>query len=417
MTSILDIQKMVNDGSLWLAIIAINMTIIGLTSLAETKNIIGVDYGKYLIKFYKILGIIRMYYLLVLFAMINIISLISMFTTIQVIRTVNFVILLLSVIFAIYYFFAFILIENPKVKRQIYRSELLGMYYKSNNITNFEADKITNINNGWRTEKRLSTNVISYFNLFNRETQIAFEEIFGPDSIIYDYSNKNTYYWKKTFQLEPFDYKSNSGLMHLSHEFFQLYRYSELQEKWLLEILRLFNLEYSKGRKDYRLDNVLRVMAHINRFGNCKNLFSYKFLEYLKPYICDVLTNDNETLNNTIEKQKFLMKELVVYVLKVISKYEDREFYRVAVDLFNELISVEKNRCSSNINERIDILFEEVKKYKNDLVSDFTTEIYNIYYRQNIENKRSKEFIINLLNECGEKSKSFIIKKEELFIS
>ncbi|WP_165976170.1 hypothetical protein [Bacillus salipaludis] len=45
MKAIIDFNRIINDVSLIMAIIAINMTIIGLTSLAETKKIIGVDYG------------------------------------------------------------------------------------------------------------------------------------------------------------------------------------------------------------------------------------------------------------------------------------------------------------------------------------------------------------------------------------
>lgn len=41
------------DNSLILAIIAINMTIIGLTSLADAKTVIGVNYGDFLIRKFK----------------------------------------------------------------------------------------------------------------------------------------------------------------------------------------------------------------------------------------------------------------------------------------------------------------------------------------------------------------------------
>ena len=42
-------MKLELDSNILLTMISINMTIIGLTSLAEKKTIIGVDYGKYLI--------------------------------------------------------------------------------------------------------------------------------------------------------------------------------------------------------------------------------------------------------------------------------------------------------------------------------------------------------------------------------
>ena len=46
------------------------MTVIGLTSLAELKNVIGIDYGKFLLRKYKIFGVIRVYHLLVVFGVI-----------------------------------------------------------------------------------------------------------------------------------------------------------------------------------------------------------------------------------------------------------------------------------------------------------------------------------------------------------
>ncbi|MFJ8246318.1 hypothetical protein [Peribacillus asahii] len=46
----INVQKIGYDSSLIMAMIAINMTIIGLTSLAEFKKVIGIDYGSFLIK-------------------------------------------------------------------------------------------------------------------------------------------------------------------------------------------------------------------------------------------------------------------------------------------------------------------------------------------------------------------------------
>lgn len=56
-------DSIIFDNGLIISIIAINMTVIGLTSLAEMKNIIGIDYGKFLLRKYKIFGFIRVYHL------------------------------------------------------------------------------------------------------------------------------------------------------------------------------------------------------------------------------------------------------------------------------------------------------------------------------------------------------------------
>lgn len=367
MEQFINISELVNDGSVWLAIIAINMTIIGLTSLAESKNIIGVDYGKFLIKFYKVIGNVRIYHLLILFAMINVTSLFSMFIMDYSIRLINFLILVLSLVFAIYYFFAYILIENYRVKKQIHISELLGMYYKSSDVTTFEADLLTNMSNGSRTNKRLSTNVINYFDVYNSESQQAFEEVFGPKSILYSEDRKIKNHWKKIYDEEPFDYTLCGDIRHISHEFFQMYRYSELQEKWLLEILNLFNREYTKNNPVAKLDNLIRVMAHINRFGYCDNLFKYKFLEYYSSYIYDALKSINETdikgIKNFAEKEIFFYKNLLSYLYKTITYNYEATFKNTSKKILLGLIENEEYQIYISKKDKLKML---VKNYNTE---------------------------------------------------
>lgn len=419
MYNILDINKLVFNHSIWLTIIAINMTVIGLTSLAETKKIIGVDYGKFLIKSYKLFGILRIYYLLIIFASINIVSLFSMFVSVGFFRSFNFLALLLSLVFAIFYFFSFILIENPSVKRQIHISQLLGLYYKSDDVSTFDADLYVKMNNGWRSDKRLATNVISYFNIFNSESQHAFKEIFGPRSLLYDESKKNLRLWRKRFGLIPYDYKSKYGLFHISHEFFQLFRYSELQEKWILEILRLFNCDYSEKSQEIRLDNLLRVMAHINQFGKCENLFSYKFFEYLSPYIYDVLSYKKMAINHCEDKiktkEEFLLNELVIYIFKVLAKKEDETFYRTALSLCNKIILFYSNNNFLNVNKVIIIPFKYLNRYKCEKNKDFVTELFNTYLIQDISDKISVIDIVRLMRETEVNKSKSLVTKMDLF--
>ena len=175
----INLKDTIFDNSLIIAIIAINMTIIGLTSLAETKRIIGVDYGKFLVKKYRIFNKVRIYELLIVFAIVNMTSLFLMFLQYYEFRIINFLLLMVSLIFAIYYFFAYIISENRLVKKQIYEDELLGLYYENDNYHHQEADVLTEMSGGSRTSRKLSTNVIGYFNTYNSESQRAFEEIFG----------------------------------------------------------------------------------------------------------------------------------------------------------------------------------------------------------------------------------------------
>ena len=398
MIDLIDFNSMVNDGSVWLAIIAINMTIIGLTSLAETKNVIGIDYGKYLIKSYKVVGSIRIYHLLVLFAIINVVSLLSMFIMNPVFRTVNFTILIISLVFAIYYFFSYILVENNRVRKQIIKSELLGMYYDNNHVTNFEADLITHMKNGYRTNKRLSTDVILFFDKFNTEAQKSFEEVFGPRSVLYDDSKRNKNYWKKHFDEVPYNYSVTKDINHISHEFFQLYRYSELQEKWLLEILRLFSEDHVKDYPEQKLNNLIRVIAHVNTFGKQENLYSYKFLEYLSPYIKGALSStcDDMSMSHRLEKENFLMKSLFTYIIKTIDEKNDKAFYKMSISVYKKLFVEGIFIGKSNCHDHIDILFNVVKDYESTQTKAFAIEVYTFYQTLALSDKRSVKDIQKL---------------------
>ncbi|GAD79486.1 hypothetical protein [Vibrio ezurae] len=415
----IDIHELVTDGSVWLAIIAINMTIIGLTSLAESKSVIGIDYGQYLIKSYKVLFNVKIYHLLVIFALINIFSLFSMFTTIYSVRVINLVILILSLAFAIYYFFAYILIKNPRVNNQIYMDELLGIYYDSNDKTNFEADIITEMSNGWRTDKRISSNLISYFDKYNAESREVFGEIFGPKSIIYTKNKTIRKYWSKNYNLNAFNYHSSQGGVHISHEFFQLYRYSELQEKWLLEILSIFNKEYSANFKESRIDNIIRILAHINRFGRCDNLYGYKFLEYLSAYVYDALevqssSDKKDIIKNRKAKEAFLINELFQYIINTLETRNDPLFYNASVEICKRLIVNSKYNNYCDCNDKIESIINISRQIKGDFIEQFISEVVYHYLSSGINVRYDLNEIKSLIN-IEEKNDSIQTLKWELY--
>ena len=409
---------MTNDNSAFFAIIAINMTVIGLTSLAETKNIIGVDYGKFLVRSYKVFNTIRIYYLLILFALINVVSLIFLFTENETYRVNNIKILLVSLIFAIYYFFAYVIVENRFVKQQIYAQELLGLYYDSDQVTNFEADLIAKMSNGSRTEKKLSSNVITYFNAFNNESQKAFEEVFGPASIIYKNSRRIKRFWKKKVGKTNYNYVNVDGHSHISHEFFQLYRYSDLQEKWLLEILRLFNGSYTIDYQEMRLNNILRILAHINRFGYVENLYKYKFLEYLTPYIMEGLDLGKEKKydkNHRSDQEKFAIKQLCKYIFFSVSKYEDKIFFNTAINTLNQVINNEEYHGILQINDRLIILLEEACHYDHPMIKELVTCIYNNYWEVEIKNKLVIQQVKAIMNNRKDSNTCVKYQVEDIF--
>lgn len=309
------------DYNAWIAIIAINMTIIGLTSLAEKRLIIGVEYGTYLTDKFKVFGVVRFYTLLVVFALINCGALIAMCIDCQILRLIFFVLLIVSLFFAIYYLFGFILRPHKTLVREIYMQEVLGLYVNSDKENNFAADNLVGIKGGDRTSKKLSSNVIDYFNDFNSNTIHDFSLLFGPESIVYSKSKKTQRYWKRLGLDGPHDYsvvgssESDKRINHISWEFFQLFRYSDLQDKWLLEILHLFNDgSYANSFPLLRLYNVARSIGQINRVGATPGLFKYKFLDYFSKYLFEALCTSSANEKHQLDVEKYVYVQLAQYM-------------------------------------------------------------------------------------------------------
>lgn len=308
-------EKIIFDTSLIFAIIAINMTVIGLTSLAEMKNVVGIDYGKFLLRKYKIWGFIRVYYLLIVFALINVASLFLIIVPNYNFRLLHFWSLIVSLIFAIYYFFTYIIVESKRVKKQIYEQEILGLYYNSNEPTTYGPDIISKVNDGSRTHKKMSSNIIHYFNTYSSDSNEAFAELFGPKSIIYKYSKLLNRKRHRKYKIPvPYIYRESIGkTKELSHEFFQMYRYSEIQDRWLLEALSIFDNTHKYPSFDYiRLTNLTRVIGQINTFGTSSNLYKHKFLEHLFIYYKKAVFHkppDNLPINTKME-----IENLAIYL-------------------------------------------------------------------------------------------------------
>lgn len=379
---IIDYLKMIQfDNSLIMALVAINMTVIGLTSLADKKTVIGIDYGEFLIKKFKYLNI-RMYHWLILFAVINIVSLFIMFISDYKIRFGIFVILIFSVIFAIIYFFNFILIENKGVIKQIYISEILGLYCSSNDTDHFKIDKIVRMNSGTRTTKVLSTNVISYFNTYNADSKNAFNQVFGSGSVIYSNDKsiikviKINHNYIEKYRYRESDY--NKNIKEISFEFFQLFRFVENQSNWALAILESLNGFYNQYKKYniYRLYNFARLTAQINVFGVSEDIFKYKFLFHYRYYWYntvdknkekdkekDNIENDEEHIREIEEE---IIRDLFSYISKTISRNKNNEYIDMVNTILKEIILEGKYNGVLHIQEVLEIICEIAIKTKCD---------------------------------------------------
>lgn len=393
------------DNNLILAIIAINMTVIGLTSLAESKSIIGIDYGKFLVKKYKVFNSIKIYNLLIVFAAINIISILCLFIRNDRLIKWIFIILVLSLIFSIYYFFAYIMIENSHVKKQIYMQELMGLYYSSDQKTTFEVDKLVKISNGSSTSKKISGDLIAYFNNFSSESQKYFCEVFGPESFIYKNISDSNQNIKSKIDAKPYLYRQgNDGVWDISHEFFQLFRYTELQDKWVIDILRIINKDDCVHRKYeiIRLYNVTRVITHINTFGYNEEIHKYKFLEHFKHYFYNAvkISDDEIKLMSSDEKkhiisvEEYAIEQLIKYIINTIITYNDINFINYSKNVLNEIAFKDSSEASKmlDLEKRFKIFLKSVVDADNKQVKEIFVELLNEYSSKDT-NKPIPEFM------------------------
>lgn len=422
----INVQKVIFDTSLIMAIIAINMTIIGLTSLAEFKKVIGIDYGSFLIKKFRLVFGLKIYHLLVVFAVVNVSSLFFMFINNEIFRVANFLLLVFSLIFAIYYFFSFIIVENKSVRKQIYQAELEGLYIHSDNTNHHEADVLTGMSSGSSQHKKVSSNLIDFFNTYNYDTQQAFEEVFGPDSLLYDYTNKRKKRYRKLYNAMPYYYRiKNGSLKDISYEFLQFFRYSELQDKWAIEILRLMDGDrnYIKKYDEIRLYNFTRLLTQINLFVGSGNVYKYKFLEHLKRYYYHAVNiKDHETILSTEKVQ-----EVEVYTYKQMIKFmfgnqEPRDvlFYKYAKRWVIELIQGDSYKGLLTKESFISILLDETLESDNENIKQVFAEALSAYYNAVDEHQVPYELKLNnvksrIRNRHEMRFSEYEISKEELF--
>ena len=387
-------NDIISNPEIWLGIVALNMTVIGLTSLAEKRLVIGVEYGKYLIDKFRLYNVVRLYHLMVVFAIVNALSLVFMWWNVfPILRKIIFLLLIVSTWGLIVYFLEYILRVNRKVKGEIYKNEILGMYIKSDKPCNFEGDRIVGIMTGDRTAKKISSNVQSYFNEYNDETIHDFDDLFGPASIIYQRNDDVLNFWKQLVKNEPHDYTvyddkgQSTGIYHISWEFFQMYRFSELQDKWLLEILNLFNKEYANPYPLLRLFNVARVLGQINKVGFAERLYHYKFLDYLTPYIIEALETSTDVSERRQPAEDYMLRQLAYYIFTSLSHKREHNFYDSARKTLNQLLTIQEFRGTVGISQRMKI-FENACAEGNRLGEQLLKELrtYVCEQQADIEN-------------------------------
>lgn len=377
-----NMQKIIYDSSLIMAIIAINMTIIGLTSLADFKKVIGIDYGTFLIKKYKLFYRFTVYHVLILFAVINVSSLFLMFIDNYTFRIVNFSLLILSLIFAIYYFFTFIIVDNKSVRKQIYQMELEGAYIDSDCQDHHIADVLTGMKSGSSCPKKISSNLIEFFNTYNDETQKTFQEIFGPTSLLYDTSEKRQKRYQKMYGAKPYIYRKEAyAIADISFEFFQFLRTNQIADKWSLEILRLMDGQDCNHYERLRLSNFTRLLAQINLFISTGTIYKYKFLQYLKPFYYKAVQfeGDDSLKVHVIEVEEYAFSQLLqLFYSKNDSK--DVLFYQFAEEWLLEIIYTETYKGLLSNDQMISIMLKDVHTYDTPEYKKTFTEVLSAYY-------------------------------------
>lgn len=428
-----------SDINTWIALIALNMTVLGLSSMAEKRNVAGVEYRQYILDKYKLFSVIRMYYLLLVVAVVDVLAFIAMWIPkILWVSYVVFGLLSLSTCIVIYFLFWYVLRVHKEVKNQIYKDELQGLYIKSNKECNFDGDRLVKMRTGDRTPKKLSSNMLHYFDNYTEETIEAFKEMFGPGSVIY-----HTY---RVPEGESYDYSvyhkgKNVGLKHISWEFFQMIRYSEIQERWILEVLNLYNRSYSDSFPRLRLYNIARIIGQINLVGFSGGLYKYKFLDYFLPYVYEALDESEDSApDERVELEEYIFKNLGAFMSDTMMTHPTSAYYNSVRKVLEQLLLPTNYRGVTSLETRIHLLdnpkcsdycslLTSIRKviYKTPVVFDFGNVLIgwsldNLFlkYYQNDDwyaTMKAKVFTPEWISEvdASECIHEVVLKRKELF--
>lgn len=413
---------------IWLSIITINMTVIGLTSLAERKSIIGVDYTRFLFSKYRLFGRVPMIVVLLSFAVVNAVSIYVMMIDnhLVIIKAITFILLLICLSFIIYYFFSFILIENKNVRHQIIQQEILGLYFDIEYSIESKNPWLDLVESGPLAEKNksksLSTNVIAYFDTYSIETCESFDDCFGPRSILYpkndDEEIKLKEYYKKVFNRVPPNYTRKHiqddctrRTFYISREFYDFLQYTKQPVRWLYKITELmYDYNHRNGdegvwnRFDIQLSfsNMTVVMRFLadDSYAFDNHLLSLDFADRFFRYIGEswcinekgLYKSDNYFDRNDICPQKEIKEYtfafyLASFVYKMLSnKYisfvseEVVNYYKYIIsDMYSSSFPFSGNDCHTSVKPRIKACIEALEESYSSLASDLLKDIIRCY--------------------------------------
>ena len=363
-----------DDITIWIALIALNMTVLGLSSMAEKRSVAGVEYGRYMLDKYKVFGIVRIYYLLLGIAVADVLAFIAMWIPQNpCLSHAVFGLLCLSTCIVIYFLFWYVLRVHKGVKKQIYKDELQGLYIDSDKECDFEADRLVKIKNGDRTPKKLSSNLLQYFNHYTEESIEAFKEMFGPQSVVYQ---SYTVPEGRSHDYSVYYKGQDTGLKHISWEFFQMFRYSEVQERWILEVLNLYNRDYSESFPRLRLFNVARIVGQINLMGFAAGLYKYKFLDYFLPYVYDALDESNdEAPEERAEVEEYVFRNLGAFMSGTMMTHPTPAYTTSVRKFLVQLLLPKNYRGVTTLERRLQLLSNPKCAEYTSLLSSVSDEI------------------------------------------
>lgn len=317
------------DKALIVALITINLTLLGLTTLAESKKVLGVDYGKFLINKATLFLRVKYKHIIALFTGINIVGVIAIFYThIQLVLIITSILVSVSTVLLLIYFVSSVLYINKRVKNEIYIYTLSGLYSsKVVEVNPNSINSLLDLNPGSHTDKTVVSDIYNYFNEDSFTVLESFEAVFGPKSFLYkykDHQKKIVYFWDKHFEnkdlpireLKPYHYRNIDGNLDITHEFFQMYRYTKLQTIWAKKVY------YLTKQNDYNLityANIIRILKNSVNYLNDELVKSYDFINFITS---EYLNNINESLKIYIKRDNTPLELMKVETFFLENYYE-----------------------------------------------------------------------------------------------
>lgn len=146
-----------------------------------------------------------------------------------------------------------------------------------------------------------------------------------------------------------------------------------------MEILSIFNDKYAQNSPEMRLNNIIRVMFHINVFGRTDNMFGYRVMDYIYKYVKDAYICQCNVSAERVEKEKILFGYYCQYLFTCILYHYSEQSHKLSIRLLKDLLASAGVDGHITKHDMLEILLMQSAKYRDVNTEQIATIVFNYY--------------------------------------